>query len=54
MGSEATGPEDWEQMIAVNQSGTFLGIRAVATGMQKRHSGSIINLSTIAGLAGIP
>lgn len=54
MGIEATSLEDWEQMIAVNQTGTFLGIRAVAAGMKVRQCGSIINLSSIAGLAGTP
>lgn len=54
LGFEATSIEDWEQMVAINQTGTFLGIRAIAPSMKGRRGGSIINLSSIAGLAGTP
>ncbi|MEP1206151.1 MAG: SDR family oxidoreductase [Rhizobiaceae bacterium] len=54
MGTEETSIEDWNQLVAINQTGTFLGIRSVAPGMKRRGSGSIINLSSIAGLAGTP
>ena len=53
MGTEDTTLADWEQMIAINQTGTFLGIRAVVPGMKQRRSGSIVNLSSIAGLVGV-
>ena len=36
----------------VNQTGTFLGIQSVVPGMKRRGKGSIVNLSSIAGLAG--
>lgn len=52
MGLLETSLEAWEQLIAINQTGTFLGIRAVVPGMKERGSGSIINLSSIAGLGG--
>ncbi|MEM8979894.1 MAG: glucose 1-dehydrogenase [Pseudomonadota bacterium] len=54
MGFEDTSLEAWEELISINQTGTFLGIRSVIGGMKKRRSGSIINLSSIAGLAGTP
>lgn len=54
MGTLETSLSDWEQMVAINQTGTFLGMRAVIPGMQKQRAGSIINLSSIAGLAGTP
>lgn len=54
LGTLETRLSDWEQLVAINQTGTFLGMRAVIPGMKQRRSGSIINLSSIAGLAGTP
>lgn len=45
--------EAWNQMIAINQTGVFLGIRDVGRVMCEQGSGSIINISSIAGLAGV-
>ena len=42
----------WNQLIAVNQTSVFLGMRAVAPVMKQQNAGSIINLSSIAGLGG--
>ena len=42
----------WNAIIAVNQTGVFLGIRAVAAGMKKQRHGSIINISSVEGLRG--
>ncbi|HEY2643934.1 MAG TPA: SDR family oxidoreductase [Galbitalea sp.] len=42
----------WNQIIAVNQTGVFLGIRAVVAGMKKLRHGSIINISSVEGLRG--
>lgn len=47
-----TSLEAWERIVAVNQTGVFLGMQAVAPAMIKQKSGSIINLSSIAGLRG--
>jgi 3alpha(or 20beta)-hydroxysteroid dehydrogenase len=44
--------EMWNAIIAVNQTGVFLGIRAVVPGMKKLRHGSIINISSVEGLRG--
>jgi 3-oxoacyl-[acyl-carrier protein] reductase len=43
---------DWESVVAVNLKGAFLAARAVARGMMKRRSGSIINVASVVGLRG--
>jgi len=49
-----TSLDDWNRMIAVNQTGAFLGIRAAARAMIKLgNGGSIINISSVAGLEGL-
>jgi 3alpha(or 20beta)-hydroxysteroid dehydrogenase len=45
--------EDYELLFRVNQLGCFLGMRAVARTMRKNGGGSIINASSIEGLAGM-
>ncbi|MGX7049076.1 short-chain dehydrogenase/reductase SDR [Lactococcus piscium] len=40
---------EWERMINVNLIGTLNGIQAVLPGMTDRKSGTIINVSSIAG-----
>ena len=53
MGNLATTTlDDWDRMIAINQTGTFLGMQAAARPMREQKSGSIINISSIAGLSG--
>jgi NAD(P)-dependent dehydrogenase (short-subunit alcohol dehydrogenase family) len=42
----------WEQVIAVNQTGPFLGMNAVAPVMIQQGSGSIVNISSVGGLGG--
>ncbi len=49
-----TSEEDYRRVIDVNQVGTFLGIKAVAEPMMAARSGSIINISSVAGLIGAP
>lgn len=46
--------ERWRRVIAVNLEGVFLGIKLAIPLMQKSGSGSIINLSSVAGLVGTP
>lgn len=40
----------WEQTVSINQTGVFLGMRAAAPAMKANGSGSIINISSIAGM----
>lgn len=44
--------ELWARVIAVNQTGTWLGIRAAARVMRQRRAGSIVNLSSVYGIVG--
>ena len=49
-----TTVDDWQQTIAVNQTGVFLGMRAGARAMiEAGNGGSIINISSIAGMEGL-
>ena len=53
-GEIATGSvEDVELMWRINQMGVFLGMRAVVPTMQANGGGSIINASSVEGLAGM-
>jgi 3alpha(or 20beta)-hydroxysteroid dehydrogenase len=45
---------DYLRVIQVNQVGTFLGMRAVAPMMIEAGTGSIINVSSVEGLAAAP
>ncbi len=42
-------PEEWDEMIAVNTNGVMNGIYAVMNDMKSRKSGTIVNMSSIAG-----
>jgi 3-oxoacyl-[acyl-carrier protein] reductase len=44
--------DDWRDVIETNLSAVFYTCRAVARGMMKRRSGSIVNVSSIVGLRG--
>jgi 3alpha(or 20beta)-hydroxysteroid dehydrogenase len=46
--------EDYLRIVNTNQVGTFLGMREVAKPMMARGGGSIVNISSIEGLAGMP
>jgi 3alpha(or 20beta)-hydroxysteroid dehydrogenase len=45
--------EDYMAVVNVNQVGVFLGIRAVAQAMRTSGGGSIVNISSNAGLEGV-
>ncbi len=51
-GALDTSLEQWNRMVAINQTGVFLGIREAGRHMRDRGAGSIINISSIAGLSG--
>jgi NAD(P)-dependent dehydrogenase (short-subunit alcohol dehydrogenase family) len=46
--------EDFDSVMAVNVRGAFLGLQQVMPVMMAQKSGSIINMSSIAGLQGSP
>jgi NAD(P)-dependent dehydrogenase (short-subunit alcohol dehydrogenase family) len=42
--------QDWERVIAVNQSGVFYGMKVALPAMLKQGSGNIVNVASLAGL----
>jgi NAD(P)-dependent dehydrogenase (short-subunit alcohol dehydrogenase family) len=46
--------DDYNRIIAINQTGVFLGMRACAQLMKEGGNASIINISSIWGLVGAP
>jgi NAD(P)-dependent dehydrogenase (short-subunit alcohol dehydrogenase family) len=46
--------EEWDKIIAVNLRGTFLCCKHVGKQMIRSGGGSIINISTTAGMTGFP
>ncbi|MCL4106475.1 UNVERIFIED_CONTAM: hypothetical protein GTU68_030433 [Idotea baltica] len=46
--------EDWDNVIAVNQTGVFYGMKAALIQMQKQGYGNIINIASLAGLKASP
>jgi 3alpha(or 20beta)-hydroxysteroid dehydrogenase len=46
--------DDYERVIRINQIGAFLGMRAVVPAMREAGGGSIVNVSSIEGLAAAP
>jgi 3alpha(or 20beta)-hydroxysteroid dehydrogenase len=46
--------EAYRRTIDINQVGVFLGMKTVAAHMAGRRTGSIINISSVAGMAGTP
>lgn len=44
--------DDWNRVLAVNATGTFLCTQAFVGGMLERKRGAIVNVASIAGLAG--
>jgi 3(or 17)beta-hydroxysteroid dehydrogenase len=55
----AVSPEDtplanWRQIFSINVEGVFLGCRAAIPAMRRAGGGSIINISSVAGLLATP
>ncbi len=46
--------DDFRRILDINTIGVFLGMKAVAPSMMEREQGSIINISSVAGLVGAP
>ena len=49
---EETTVESWDRTMDVNGRGVFLGTRAVIPAMRESGGGSIVNISSVAGLVG--
>lgn len=47
-----TEPADWSRVIDINLTGTYLGIRALASSMRKAGGRAIVNISSGAGMSG--
>jgi 3alpha(or 20beta)-hydroxysteroid dehydrogenase len=47
-------PEEWQRVLAINLTGPMLGIQAAAPLMRESGGGSIVNISSTAGLIGHP
>ncbi|MCI0845959.1 MAG: glucose 1-dehydrogenase [Chloroflexi bacterium] len=53
-GLEETTVEDWDRIMGVNAKGVFLGTKHAIPAMRRAGGGSIINISSTAGLVGSP
>jgi 3alpha(or 20beta)-hydroxysteroid dehydrogenase len=51
---EETTVEEWDRIMAVNLKGVFLGTKQAIPAMRRAGGGSIINISSTAGLVGSP
>jgi NAD(P)-dependent dehydrogenase (short-subunit alcohol dehydrogenase family) len=49
-----TGPEQWDDLYAINLEHVFRCTLAIAPSMVERRSGSIVNVSTVEAFRGIP
>ncbi len=51
---QETTAEDWDFVNNINTKGSFFGVKHVLPAMEKAGGGSIINISSIYGIAGAP
>ena len=51
---EDTTSEEWDQVMDINAKGVFLGTKHSIPEMRKAGGGSIVNISSVAGLVGNP
>ena len=49
---EETTAAEWDQVMNINAKGVFLGTKAAIPEMRKAGGGSIVNISSISGMAG--
>lgn len=49
---EETSPDLWDEIMDINAKGVFLGTKCAIPEMRKAGGGSIINISSVAGLIG--
>jgi NAD(P)-dependent dehydrogenase (short-subunit alcohol dehydrogenase family) len=48
-GLDVVSPQDWQQVVHVNLTGTFLMTRAALPGMRRGGRGTVVNVASIAG-----
>ena len=53
-GVETETVDGWNQMVAVNQTGVFLGMKIAAPELLKSGTAAIVNISSLYGLIGSP
>ena len=51
-GVEDTTEEEWSAIVAVNQTGVWLGMKHIVPAMRRAGGGSIVNTSSIFGIVG--
>lgn len=51
---EETTGEDWDRIMSINAKGVFLGTRAAIPAMREAGGGSVVNISSTAGLVSSP
>src|SRR5882672_6289698 len=49
-----TEPAAWRQLIDINLTGTYLGIRAIVPSMRRAGGGAIVNISSAGGMMAYP
>lgn len=53
-GIEAENLEDWNRLIAVNQTGVWLGMKHTIPAMRRAGGGSVVNIASLYGIIGSP
>ena len=51
-GLEATTPADWNKLLAVNLTGSYLGMRATMAALLNSKNGAVVNVCSLYGLIG--
>ena len=49
---EDTSADEWDQVMDINAKGVFLGTKSAIPAMRESGGGSIVNISSVAGLTG--
>lgn len=50
---QETSEAEWDNVMAVNAKGVFLGIKTAAVKMRQSNGGSIVNISSISGMVSV-
>ena len=53
-GTEEESREGWDKMVAVNQTGVWLGMKAALPALKESGNGAIVNISSLFGIIGSP